>query len=508
MFKKILITILLLSSALPVFASGDDVVFSEDVLLHIDDLNINLTVKAGSKVEQLTVGSSYFTATLASGSSLTVESPNRRDLANSAVSTNCPADTSQSSSITLTAAGTVTVTPSAEQCSTPAGGAVAIVGGGGGGGGGGGSATANTADNGTQTTAIQSSAVSSDGTQIISNTSFVKANGVSIEVKSEATINIVANPTVNQSVSVNTSSVADVKEVRVELPKEVLSDLASAYGADKDITVKIESREAKAEQKTNEARVGMFLIGFDIFTVNLNVSGSAIKNFNAPLTLSFNVSNISNPQDLKVYYYNEAGKKWELAGDGGKVVGDKIEVQVSHLTDFALMKEIKKTSLNEIVNDKDLQWQQVLSDAATALKSGINNFIANGTKSTVSLGKGERAGVVNSYKSAFGKSPATESEWKDCIAIANGRWPSLTSATAEYKAKQDFKKVYKRDANMKNTNDSSAVKIMAYGLRPANRNVNSEKAAIRIYKNIYKKSPSSANDWDIIRAIAYSGAKR
>ena len=56
-------------------------------------------------------------------------------------------------------------------------------------------------------------------------------------------------------------------------------------------------------------------------------------------------------------------------------------------------------------------------------EQAINNFIAYGTATTQILGAGERAGVVSSYKKAFGKLPTTETEWSDAIKIGNGRWP-------------------------------------------------------------------------------------
>ena len=65
-----------------------------------------------------------------------------------------------------------------------------------------------------------------------------------------------------------------------------------------------------------------------------------------------------------------------------------------------------------------------------------------------------------------------------------------------------------RGINKNNQNDDSAVTIMAYGLRPANRNMDSEKNAIKIFKNIFKYNPASAIDWDTVRAIAYSGSER
>ncbi|MDO8592341.1 MAG: hypothetical protein Q7R92_01040 [bacterium] len=149
-----------------------------------------------------------------------------------------------------------------------------------------------------------------------------------------------------------------------------------------------------------------------------------------------------------------------------------------------------------------------LKSVTAAAKDAITYFVAYGTPTTKVLGAGERAGVVSSYKKAFGKVPATSAEWSDAIKIGNGRWPSVTSAAAETSATTEFKKVYKRAPDMKQPNDNAAVTVIAYGLRPANRNLNSEKAAIKSFKAIYKHAPVSALAWDIVRSIAYSGAKR
>ena len=140
--------------------------------------------------------------------------------------------------------------------------------------------------------------------------------------------------------------------------------------------------------------------------------------------------------------------------------------------------------------------------------NALTNFVTYGTETTKILGEGERAGVVNSYKSAFGKLPTTENEWNDAIKIANGRWPSQKNAKTEENATDAFKKIYKRAPDRANQHDDAAVTIIAYGLRPAQRNINSEKAAIKIFKAIYGYEPKSATAWDIVRAIAYSGAKR
>jgi hypothetical protein len=61
---------------------------------------------------------------------------------------------------------------------------------------------------------------------------------------------------------------------------------------------------------------------------------------------------------------------------------------------------------------------------------------------------------------------------------------------------------------MDNANDNAAVTVIAYGLRPSDRKTESEESAIVIFKNIYDYNPTSALDWDVVRAVAYSGAIR
>lgn len=145
------------------------------------------------------------------------------------------------------------------------------------------------------------------------------------------------------------------------------------------------------------------------------------------------------------------------------------------------------------------------------METAINSFITYGVDTnTQKLGAGERAAVMYSYKNAFNKLPETEAELADVVKIASGRWPSITNQDAENKAKEQFQKIYKRVADMNNANDNAAVTVMAYGLRQKaeNRNLNSETAGIKIFKDIYGHTPSSTEDWNIMQAITYSGASR
>lgn len=136
------------------------------------------------------------------------------------------------------------------------------------------------------------------------------------------------------------------------------------------------------------------------------------------------------------------------------------------------------------------------------------NFITYGTQTTKSLGEGERAGVLNSFQKAFSRIPKNDADWQDAIKIANGRFPSQQSVVQEKEALKVFGKIYKKMPDFKNSHDEAALKIIAYGIRPIDRKTDSEKAAIKSFESIYKHKPMTTEEWDIMRAIAYSGATR
>jgi len=155
--------------------------------------------------------------------------------------------------------------------------------------------------------------------------------------------------------------------------------------------------------------------------------------------------------------------------------------------------------------------ENILSEAkaiASKAKNALTNFITAGTETTKILGSGERSGVINSFKSAFGRNPETETDWQDIVKIANGRWPGQKNEKTEINAKAAFRKIYLREPDKNNTHDNNAIAVISYGLRPTNRNMDSEKQAIKTFKFIYGYAPVSVTAWDIVRAIAYSGTKR
>jgi hypothetical protein len=228
---------------------------------------------------------------------------------------------------------------------------------------------------------------------------------------------------------------------------------------------------------------------------NGNLTRSEIKEFTTAAASTSNSGTVINNGSASDY-----GQKANLLYDNKF---ESILAELNELKNIILEQNVKIKYLEKLMSSTQQLTEKI--------ENSLSSFIAYGVDAnTKKLGEGERAAVVYSYKSAFNKLPETESELTDMIKIANGRWPSVTNEDAEKKAKEQFKKIYKRDADMNNSKDNAAVTVMAYGLRQKaeNRNLNSEKNGIKIFKNIYGRVPSSTEDWNIMQAITYSGATR
>ena len=144
----------------------------------------------------------------------------------------------------------------------------------------------------------------------------------------------------------------------------------------------------------------------------------------------------------------------------------------------------------------------------TKTKQVITNFTTYGSNTTQILGQGERAGVIDSYQKVYDKLPTTASDWEEILRIANGRWPRSRNMTLEKESEQIFEEIYLKAVDRDSQNDDAAIMIITYGLRPRQRDLSKEYAAALSFINIYNQQPVSAHDWDIVRAIAYSGGSR
>ncbi|MFH1428100.1 MAG: DUF4430 domain-containing protein [Patescibacteria group bacterium] len=204
----------------------------------------------------------------------------------------------------------------------------------------------------------------------------------------------------------------------------------------------------------------------------------------------------------EIFSDNEENNNFQVESEASSIVSGNVQKVLSALEqkrDLTLEKKYSQTIVAKVIKGKKFRKEA---------QNSITNFITYGTKTTEKLGAGERAGVINSYQSVFSKLPESEEDWDDIIKIAKGELPSKENTKAEIEAEKIFKKLYNRDADRVNTVDDLAIKMIAYGLRPAERNLSLERQGISVFQTIYGRNPSSAIEWDTVRALAYSGAIR
>jgi hypothetical protein len=192
-------------------------------------------------------------------------------------------------------------------------------------------------------------------------------------------------------------------------------------------------------------------------------------------------------------------------------VEDKAELLTNNKID-TLLAEIRE--LRSLVREQQTQIKylktltQGLQEVTTETKNQLTQFITYGVDNqTKKLGEKERASIIASYKDAFKTLPETEEEFTDIIKIANGEEPNQESPEMEAWAEKQFKKIYKRAPNVDNPKDEQAINMIAYGVRPQTRNLKTEQQALKTFRRIYRKAPTTIKEWNILRAIAYSGVK-
>ena len=217
--------------------------------------------------------------------------------------------------------------------------------------------------------------------------------------------------------------------------------------------------------------------------------------------------------------------KTELIERGREEVADRTKYEATDISGKIesttnnqinkLLEELKQLRNRVSEQETEIKYlkglQQGVKSISAEAKTSITDFITYGVDdNTQKLGSGERAAVISSYKAAYNKLPETNDEITETIKIANGRFPSVISQTAEDKANEEFQKIYGREVDVNNKNDVAAIKVMAYGLRQKaeNRKLESEKKGIEIFKNIYGHVPQTTEEWNAMQAITYSGAKK
>jgi 2',3'-cyclic-nucleotide 2'-phosphodiesterase / 3'-nucleotidase / 5'-nucleotidase len=155
------------------------------------------------------------------------------------------------------------------------------------------------------------------------------AAAVEKAVKDKAGISIDLGKEQSVKVDLTKEQIAQLKEkgiplfvnnddVKISIPLSVLS-------AGKDFSVKL-NRMANIKNAKSP-----------VYEFNIYIDGKDIHQFAEPITLTFDVdaSKVKNTKDLKVFYYNEKTKVWELV-PGAVYNNGKVEVKTNHFTIFTV----------------------------------------------------------------------------------------------------------------------------------------------------------------------------
>ncbi|MGX6446108.1 bifunctional 2',3'-cyclic-nucleotide 2'-phosphodiesterase/3'-nucleotidase [Neobacillus sp. K501] len=155
------------------------------------------------------------------------------------------------------------------------------------------------------------------------------ATAIEKAVKEKAGLSIDLGKEQSVKVDLTKEQIAQLKEkgiplfvnnddVKLSIPLSVLS-------AGKDFSVKL-NRMANIKNAKSP-----------VYEFNIYIDGKEITQFAEPITLTFDVdaSKVKNTKDLKVFYFNEKTKVWELV-PGAVYNNGKVEVKTDHFTIFTV----------------------------------------------------------------------------------------------------------------------------------------------------------------------------
>jgi hypothetical protein len=125
------------------------------------------------------------------------------------------------------------------------------------------------------------------------------------------------------------------KDVQMLIP-------AVNFAKGEDVTISVE----KLDKNTVNIPFSKLAVG-DIYELTIKQGDRIIHQFDHEIDLSFSVNGHAQPEQLKVHYFNEEKKAWELVG--GTLEGDQVRAETNHFSTFALFQP------NDLVKKPDLK---------------------------------------------------------------------------------------------------------------------------------------------------------
>lgn len=167
--------------------------------------------------------------------------------------------------------------------------------------------------------------------------------------------------------------------------------------------------------------------------------------------------------------------------------------------------EQTQTAVSQLIIAPRAATQTIDAQTTTKASVAAPNTPQITTTQLASLSTQVRTTLATKYQQVYNKTPNTTKDWTDAALIVSGQAPQTKVAANEAVAKKIFVQVYKTQPNANSASDQKVIASLAYSLEPAKRSLPLEQKALTVYVSVYKHLPKSTPDWNIVKAVAYSG---
>jgi len=166
----------------------------------------------------------------------------------------------------------------------------------------------------------------------------------------------------------------------------------------------------------------------------------------------------------------------------------------------------KRNILKEVQGVKD--FIMVTGDLPdTKVEWDIVHFLSYGGNEIYNeMSEKERQTLVRDFKDIYGYLPANEKDWNSLVKTSEGETPKRV-ISREKIALEAFTRIFGRVVNYKEKQEERFIHIIAYRLHIAPRDLKKEVQALKRYIGVYSQIPGTADDWSILKAIAYTTIK-
>jgi len=190
-----------------------------------------------------------------------------------------------------------------------------------------------------------------------------------------------------------------------------------------------------------------------------------------------------------------------------KEVTKTVIAETTAVTSFVPEKPADRSLAKESLAVGDyIKLTRTAPDSAEEWK--VIDYMAYGTTAKVkSMTNGERFGLLEDYKIVYNRLPAADTDWESLGKMAQGTTPARIIGR-EAEALKAFVKVFGRVVDFSKSAEEKFIHSVAYYLRPAERDMAKEQAALGTFADAYNKLPNTSFFWSVLRGVAYSGVEK